>query len=81
MADKEKKALRAPEKQNFLTRTRDRIKNYWRETIGELRKVHWPTRQEATNLTIVVLTVIFFMTVLLGVLDVIYAQLFRLILA
>lgn len=81
MADKEKKALRAPEKVTFLTRARDRVRNYWRETIGELRKVNWPTRQEATNLTIVVLSVIFFMTVLLGVLDVIYAQLFRLILA
>lgn len=81
MADKEKKALRAPEKSTFLTRTRDRVRNYWRETIGELRKVNWPTRQEATNLTIVVLTVIFFMTVLLGILDVLYAQFFRLILA
>jgi len=81
VADKEKKALRAPEKETFLTRTRDRVRNYWRETVGELRKVNWPTRQEATNLTIVVLTVILFMTVLLGLLDVIYAQLFRLILA
>ena len=81
MADKEKKALRAPEKETSLTRTPDRIRNYWRETVGELRKVNWPSRQEAINLTIVVLSVIFFMTVLLGLLDVIYAQLFRLILA
>ena len=50
-----------------------------RETIGELRKVSWPTRKEATNLTIVVLIVIFVMSTFLGVLDAIYSQFFALL--
>jgi preprotein translocase subunit SecE len=58
---------------------RNRIQVYFRETIGELRKVSWPTRKEATNLTIVVLIVIFAMSTFLGVLDAIYARFFALL--
>jgi preprotein translocase subunit SecE len=58
---------------NFITR-------YFRETIGELRKVSWPTRQEATSLTIVVLIVITLMSTFLGVLDFIYSRFFIFIL-
>jgi preprotein translocase subunit SecE len=59
--------------QNFITR-------YLRETIGELRKVTWPTRKEATSLTIVVLIVIAVMSAFLGILDFIYTRFFILIL-
>jgi len=59
--------------QNFITR-------YFRETIGELRKVTWPTRKEATSLTIVVLIVIAVMSAFLGILDFIYSRFFILIL-
>ena len=58
---------------NFVTR-------YFRETMGELRKVSWPSRQEATSLTIVVLIVITLMSTFLGVLDFIYSRFFILIL-
>jgi preprotein translocase subunit SecE len=58
----------------------NRIQRYFRETIGELRKVSWPSRQEALNLTIVVLIVIISMSTFLGVLDFIYARFFALIL-
>lgn len=71
MAKAEKKSAR--KKQNFVTR-------YFRETIGELRKVTWPTRQEATSLTIVVLIVIALMSAFLGVLDFIYSRFFIIIL-
>ncbi|MDD2695373.1 MAG: preprotein translocase subunit SecE [Anaerolineales bacterium] len=56
------------------------IKRVFRETIGELRKVTWPTRREATNLTIVVLIVVASMSALLGFLDFVFSQLFALIL-
>jgi preprotein translocase subunit SecE len=56
------------------------IKRYINETIGELRKVTWPTRKEATNLTIVVLIVTLSMSAFLGLLDYIFTQLFALIL-
>ncbi|MGB7094090.1 MAG: preprotein translocase subunit SecE [Anaerolineales bacterium] len=71
MAKGDKKSAR--KQPNFITR-------YFRETIGELRKVTWPTRQEATSLTIVVLIVIAVMSTFLGVLDLIYSRFFILIL-
>jgi len=45
------------------------IRRYWRETIGELRKVSWPTTQEALNLTRIVLIVVVAMAAFLGLLD------------
>ena len=56
------------------------IRRYFRETIGELRKVNWPSRREAINLTIVVLVVTFSMSALLGILDFLFTRLFALIL-
>jgi len=46
-----------------------RIKRWWRETIGELKKVNWPTPQEAWRLTKIVIAVIVIMGALLGGLD------------
>lgn len=57
------------------------VQRYIRETVGELRKVNWPTRQEAINLTIVVLIVTFGMSAFLGVLDFLFTRLFALILS
>jgi preprotein translocase subunit SecE len=57
------------------------IRRYFNETIGELRKVSWPTRKEATNLTLVVLAVTLSMSLLLGFLDYIYSQFFALLLS
>ena len=57
----------------------NRIQLFIRETMGELRKVSWPTRKEAQNLTIVVLIVIFAMSTFLGILDAIYSQFFALL--
>ena len=55
----EKKVRKEP---NFVTR-------YYKETTGELRKVNWPTRQEATNMTILVVIVLVIMTIFLGTVD------------
>ncbi len=57
------------------------IRKYWDETVGELRKVNWPTRQEAINLTTIVLIVIGAMSIFLGSLDILFSQLFALLLA
>jgi len=43
------------------------IQRFTRETVGELRKVSWPTRKEAWQLTMVVLVVLLFMAIFLGV--------------
>ncbi len=45
------------------------IVRFYRETVGELRKVSWPTREEATNLTMIVLVVLVGMAVFLGIVD------------
>jgi len=45
------------------------IRGFYRETIAELKKVSWPTRSEAINLTRVVLIVIVIMGAFLGTLD------------
>ena len=58
----------------------NRIQRYIRESIGELKKVNWPTRQEAINLTIIVLIVTFSMSAILGVLDFFFAKIIALIL-
>ncbi len=57
------------------------IQRYFGETIAELRKVSWPTRKEATNLTIIVLIVMVAMSFLLGFLDFVYSRVFALILS
>jgi len=56
------------------------IQRFFRETTGELRKVSWPSRQEAINLTKVVLIVVFGMSAFLGMMDFLFSQAFGLIL-
>jgi preprotein translocase subunit SecE len=51
---------KASKKQNAIQR-------FTRETVGELRKVSWPTRQEAWQLTLIVLVVLAFMSIFLGI--------------
>lgn len=48
---------------------------YFRETFVELRKVNWPSRQEATQLTVIVLIVVTLMSALLGFLDYVFTRL------
>lgn len=56
-----------------------RLKRWWRETVGELRKVNWPTSREALRLTKIVLLVMAGMGVVLGGLDYIFTKLIGLI--
>jgi len=65
---------------NFFQRTWYKIRKFIAETIGELRKVSWPTRQEAIRLTEIVIIVIIVMAIILGGLDYIYSKFFALIL-
>ena len=55
------------------------IVRYFRETRLELGKVSWPTREEAINLTLIVLAVTVGMAAFLGVLDFGFTKLFELI--
>ena len=46
-----------------------KVQRFWRETVGELRKVTWPTPEEAWKMTRIVLVVMVVMAVVLGALD------------
>jgi preprotein translocase subunit SecE len=65
------------------TRGRQRKENavvrYFKETRAELRKVSWPSREEAINLTVIVMTVTIAMATFLGVVDFLFSRLFSLL--
>ena len=49
------------------------------EVVAELRKAHWPTRQEALRLSIMVLAVCVVVGLILGGLDLAFTRLFLLL--
>lgn len=57
-----------------------RLRQYLVETRNELRKVVWPTREEAINLTTVVVAVTLLMTALLSGIDALYAAILEAVL-
>ena len=57
------------------------ISRYLRETVAELRKVTWPTRKEASQLTVIVLIVIGLTSVFLGLMDFLFARLIGVIIS
>jgi len=52
----------------------NRIVRWWRETLGELRKVSWPTVPEARRMTYIVLIVMAATALVLGLLDLIFSR-------
>ena len=58
MADKDDK----PKRENAIQR-------FFRETIGELRRVSWPTWPEARRLTVIVIIVLVIMATFLWLVD------------
>jgi len=58
-----------PEKKRKTAEKTNVITKWWRETVGELRKVTWPTPLEAWRLTKIVVLVMIAMSAILGILD------------
>lgn len=56
-----------------------RLAKFWRESVGELRKVSWPTPKEAWELTKIVLIVTLIMSALLGIMDFVFSRLIGLL--
>ena len=78
MAEKTKdKKKAAPAKK----RRPNAIVRWWRETVGELRKVSWPTPHEAWRLTRIVIVVIFAMSIVLGLFDALFSRLISILYA
>ncbi len=67
-----RKDRRRRRKENVVVR-------YLRQTWAELKKVHWPSRREATNLTMIVLAVTVTMSAFLGLVDWLSALFFSLL--
>ena len=59
----------------------NRIQRWWKETIGELRKVSWPTPREAWRLTVIVIIVMVSTSALLGILDFVFSHIITALLA
>lgn len=55
------------------------VVRYLKETRAELRKVSWPTREQATHLTLIVLAVTVAMAIFLGAVDIVFAAIIRLL--
>lgn len=73
----------AEKKQARITqevRPENRLVQFYRETAAELRKVVWPTRDEAVRLSLIVVAVVVGMSAFLGGIDALLAQALRLVL-
>jgi len=70
LAEREKKNIKQP----------NAVARFYRETVGELHKVNWPTWPEAKNLTGIVLLVLVVMAAYLSIVDAVGAWFVNLIL-
>ncbi len=57
------------------------IVRYFRETGAELRRVNWPTRREAANMTVIVLVSVGVTSAILGLLDFLFSRFFAFIIS
>ena len=64
-----------PDKKKKTGKKTNAITKWWRETVGELRKVTWPTPLEAWRLTKIVVLVMIAMSAILGILDFAFTRL------
>ena len=64
-----------PDKKKKNDKKTNAIPKWWRETVGELRKVTWPTPSEAWRLTKIVIVVMITMSAILGILDFAFTRL------
>jgi preprotein translocase subunit SecE len=67
------------EEKKVVRKQPNAIVRYFNETIGELRKVSWPTRKDSISLTVIVLIVTFSMSAFLGLLDFLFSRFFALL--
>jgi preprotein translocase subunit SecE len=67
--------MKMPDKKKKNEKKINAITKWWRETVGELRKVTWPTPIEAWRLTKIVIVVMITMSAILGILDYAFTRL------
>lgn len=70
---KQVQKARVEDKDRDKSRKPNAISQWWRETVGELRKVNWPSVPDARRLTLIVLAVMAAMSLTLGLLDYLFS--------
>jgi preprotein translocase subunit SecE len=76
---KSKKPTKRQPKRQAASKQPRGLRRFYRDTLGELRKVSWPTRREAVSLTYIVVIVMAVMAVFLGSLDFLFFRFFALL--
>jgi preprotein translocase subunit SecE len=56
-----------------------RIMNFFKEVVREMKKVSWPSRKELVNYTAIVLATVAFFTVFFAIVDLCISKLIRLV--
>lgn len=52
-----------------------KVKNFWKETKSEVKKVVWPTPKQVLNNTLIVIVVVILAAVFIGVVDLVFKSL------
>lgn len=77
----QKAGQRSADKDREKSKQPNRLVRFYRETVGELRKVSWPTLEDTRRLTGIVLIVMFLMSAILGLLDFLFSRAIALLLS
>lgn len=78
MANIEKKDTAKPEKKKE-GKKHFSLGRYIKEVIGELKKLSWPNRKELISATLTVIAFVLIFSAIIGVLDFIFAEGFKLL--
>ncbi|HCL90583.1 MAG TPA: preprotein translocase subunit SecE [Candidatus Atribacteria bacterium] len=57
-----------------LKNTFNKINNFIKEAMAELKKVIWPTKKDLKNSTIVVITTIIIASIFIGLVDIFFTK-------
>ncbi|MEL7608658.1 MAG: preprotein translocase subunit SecE [Bacillota bacterium] len=50
------------------------LAHYFKEVLGELKKLSWPTKKELLNYTLTVVAFVLLMSAIIGILDLIFSR-------
>ncbi|OQB23399.1 MAG: preprotein translocase subunit SecE [Firmicutes bacterium ADurb.Bin182] len=76
MASIEKKEIAEKKKDG---KKRLSLGRYFKEVVGELKKLSWPSRKELINSTLTVIAFVLIFSAIIGVLDFLFAEGFKLL--
>ncbi|NDJ52587.1 MAG: preprotein translocase subunit SecE [Chloroflexi bacterium] len=78
--DSRRSSRRASQPQRKSSKSNNPVIRYFQDTRDELRKVTWPSQEQTTRLTIIVIGAIIAFGIFLGVLDLLFREITALLL-